>query len=71
MEFKANSLPLFKNILTPGGMESTPALIASNATSSGVGLGVHLGILEYETLLLSKWRHARHHHETVLSRGYC
>lgn len=34
--------PLFKNILTPGGMASTPALIASKQMSSGTGLGVHL-----------------------------
>jgi len=37
--------PLFKNILTPGGMASTPALIASKQMSSGTGLGVHVIII--------------------------
>ena len=35
-------IPLFKIILTSGGMESTPVLIASKAISSGTGFGVHL-----------------------------
>jgi len=39
-------IPLFKNILTPGGRLSIPALIASKACSYGTGLAVQVSIIK-------------------------
>jgi hypothetical protein len=37
--------PLLRNIFTPGGRESIPALIASKASSSGIGVGLQVIII--------------------------
>ena len=39
-------VPLFKNILTPGGRLSIPALIASKACSYETGLAVQVSIIK-------------------------
>ena len=66
-ESEHNDVPLLRSIFTPGGKVSIPALIASKASSSGIGTGRHLvnyhvGVVHKQELSMC----SRHHHETVL-----
>ena len=72
-EHKANfglylDVPLFRSIFTPGGMASTPALMASKASSSGRGMlgSLHLERSSVSGVVNRSGYGVRHHHEAVL-----